>query len=534
MKKLITITLLCICQTFAFAQTKLRPLPKLLYGDKQFYAVSPSSSPVDVFMTIDKFTKWAQFKNDIPNQPLINYTFLEGAHKTRLSVSMPINDILNYGYSIIANDSTLLTSNFRANHATPTNDQKLLIELGDFDIANKKLTVEIFKLTDRSKVATAVIYNKPIEPPKMLVNNLKCVDLKNVEFAWVNLTNNFKFWIHDDQGRFASLRLAIKASDVTFMYHVYLKNMSTGRVIFVSNSWDYSINARMEIDASYFTDPGDYLLTITPEASQSFNDFFSRYYPEKIKRINFTVVPQENIFEKSLIAAATAFLVIVGSITGLVVFLVKRRARKKIQKAHQQKNIAQDQLSTVRSQLNPHFMFNALSGIQNLMNKNEVDQANRYLAKFARITRSVLNNKELTSLADESALLDDYLQMEQLRFGFKYKIEIGQGLNPENVEVPAMLLQPFVENAVKHGIAALDENGYIYISVISSDKDLVLSVNDNGKGFDVAGVNTGMGLALVKKRIILLNTLYEDAPILLDIQSKPGNTTLTVTLKQWL
>ena len=179
-------------------------------------------------------------------------------------------------------------------------------------------------------------------------------------------------------------------------------------------------------------------------------------------------------------------------------------------------------------------MFNALSGIQNLMNKNEPDQVNRYLTKFARLTRSVLNNNDLISLTEEKALLDDYLQMEQLRFGFKYSIEFDSQLDLANTEIPAMLLQPIAENAVKHGIAELGENGIINIKMTQRDKDLIIFITDNGKGFDMSQAGNGLGLTLTKNRIALLNTIHKGSAIALDIKSEPLNTTVTVTLFQWL
>ena len=97
------------------------------------------------------------------------------------------------------------------------------------------------------------------------------------------------------------------------------------------------------------------------------------------------------------------------------------------------------------------------------MNKNETENANKYLSKFARLTRNVLDDKELISLSQEKTLLDDYLQMEQLRFGFKYEINTSANLDLENTEIPSMLLQPFVENAVKHGMAQKADNGKITI-----------------------------------------------------------------------
>src|SRR5690606_4715961 len=145
-------------------------------------------------------------------------------------------------------------------------------------------------------------------------------------------------------------------------------------------------------------------------------------------------------------------------------YFTKKRNKKKLAENEQQKNTAKLQLNSIRSQLNPHFLFNALSGIQNLMNKNEIDNANKYLSKFARLTRNVLDGKELISLSQEKTLLDDYLQMEQLRFGFKYEINHSENLDLDNIEIPSMLLQPFVENAVKHGISEKATDGKITVT----------------------------------------------------------------------
>lgn len=169
---------------------------------------------------------------------------------------------------------------------------------------------------------------------------------------------------------------------------------------------------------------------------------------------------------------------------GAALTYIKKKEAKKLVQQFKEKEITQLQLNSIRSQLNPHFLFNALAGIQNLMNKNEIDNANKYLSKFARLTRNVLNDKELVSLAQEKALLDDYLQMEQLRFGFSYEIKTDDNLDLENIEIPSMLLQPFVENAVKHGISQKANDGKITITFNKQANNLVLTITDNGNGFD--------------------------------------------------
>src|SRR3546814_17787207 len=117
----------------------------------------------------------------------------------------------------------------------------------------------------------------------------------------------------------------------------------------------------------------------------------------------------------------------------------KQRNQKRVAEEEQQNDRANLHLNSIRSQLNPHLLINALAGIQNLMNKNEVDNAHKYLSKFARLTRNVLDDKELISLSQEKALLDDYLQMEQLRFGFTYEINHSENLELDNIDITSKI-----------------------------------------------------------------------------------------------
>ena len=243
---------------------------------------------------------------------------------------------------------------------------------------------------------------------------------------------------------------------------------------------------------------------------------------------------EENYSKKDLILIALIASAVFGAIAGACITYIKKKEAKKIAQQFKEKEIAKLQLSSIRSQLNPHFLFNALSGIQNLMNKNETENANKYLSKFARLTRNVLDEKELISLSQEKTLLDDYLQMEQLRFGFEYEINTSANLDLENTEIPSMLLQPFVENAVKHGIAQKADNGKITIVFNKKENDLVLTVTDNGNGFDATIKHNGLGLALSQNRINLLNSIYKENRFNLAIQSNTNGTIISLTLTDWL
>ncbi len=223
----------------------------------------------------------------------------------------------------------------------------------------------------------------------------------------------------------------------------------------------------------------------------------------------------------------------------LLFWLYRRRASAQLLQAAQARQNVSLKMRSIRAQLNPHFMFNALTSIQNLVNKQDMEGANHYLTRFADLTRKVLftGERDLISLEDEVKILDDYLQMEQLRFGFKYELTVADNVDLANIEVPAMLLQPFVENAVKHGVANLREKGEIKLKVEVEHSDLIFSIKDNGLGFNYDKTkrsNTSFGLKMSEERIALLSEVYKDQPTKLDIQSGGQGTTVTITLSNWI
>lgn len=234
--------------------------------------------------------------------------------------------------------------------------------------------------------------------------------------------------------------------------------------------------------------------------------------------------------------------VVMSVVAGVVIFvllmlfvIISRRQKRKLKYQEQQAREAKLRLQSIRSQLNPHFVYNALAGIQNLLNKKENDAANIYLTKFSRLSRKVLEDadKDLIPLTEEIGLLDDYLQMEQFRFGFGYTITVDNDIDTNNTEVPTMLVQPFVENAVKHGMVSL-KNGHINIRFGKERKNIMVVIEDNGAGFDAVAKAEGVGLSLSKNRISLLNEIYTDTPVLLQVKSGATGTTVMITLNDWL
>jgi two-component system LytT family sensor kinase len=318
----------------------------------------------------------------------------------------------------------------------------------------------------------------------------------------------------------------------TVMYNVYLIKTIAGRTDTMSVQ-DFLADDVYALSRKDFDKPGKYQLIIQRNAD------FNGYGDQQAVRLSFEVL------SPPLLGKTISFSQLLPIVGGAVVFIglgfvvYYRYNKAKLRRSVEQSERIGLQLQSIRSQLNPHFVFNALGSIQGLMNNNDLDRANRYLARFAELTRRVLNTseQEMISLADEMSLLQNYMEMEQLRFGFRFVLSSGVGIDAANTEIPGMLLQPFVENAVKHGVAGMGERGYIEVLACREGKDLLFSVKDNGKGFDVLAVGTkenAFGIKLSRQQIALLNQRYGENSLSEDIFSGDGGTKITIRLKDWV
>lgn len=180
------------------------------------------------------------------------------------------------------------------------------------------------------------------------------------------------------------------------------------------------------------------------------------------------------------------FLFLVIIVLALAILLVVRWRFKILQKRNEvEKNLRESQLAALKVQMNPHFIFNALNSIQEFILLNEKKLANQYLGKFADLMRMTLDmsNEEKISLQEEIKMLDLYLQLEVLRFeNLEYQLNIDKNLETADVLLPSMLVQPYIENALKHGL--LHKKGLRKLNVYFQKKDEYLEcvVEDNGIG----------------------------------------------------
>lgn len=222
-------------------------------------------------------------------------------------------------------------------------------------------------------------------------------------------------------------------------------------------------------------------------------------------------------------------------LAGLAFLAYYLYSKRRLKKAERLKEKTGLQLAVVRAQLNPHFMFNALSSIQSLINKGNSALAASYLNKFAVLTRKVLNLsvREMISVEDELNIIENYLKIEQLRFGFNFDITVDNNINIANTQIPSMLMQPFIENAAKHGVGALGNKGIIKINFDKRGTDFVLKISDNGLGFNANATTTGFGINLSKERLAFLNQIYKGQFSNMQINSSSTGTNVTITIQQW-
>lgn len=195
----------------------------------------------------------------------------------------------------------------------------------------------------------------------------------------------------------------------------------------------------------------------------------------------------------------------------IIIFLFLRNRR-----IHRQRQQAQLALRGIRAQLNPHFLFNALASIQSLVNRNDQEGANRYLSGFSKLLRHTLYHSEqdYISLEEELAHLRQYCELEALRSPFEYSIKVAENIDVFNTEVPSMLLQPYVENAILHGLREHPGQPKLEVWIHQEGKNLRCEISDNGQGIKASQAQQkttsefapklhGMGLSA--ERIRLLN-----------------------------
>ncbi len=228
------------------------------------------------------------------------------------------------------------------------------------------------------------------------------------------------------------------------------------------------------------------------------------------------------------------FFVLIGFVVLLISFAIFQVRLRYLRRRHRiQEQLIHSQLTALKAQMNPHFMFNALNSIQDFVISKDVRNSNLYLTKFSTLMRKVLDasGQNQVRLSDEIEMLRLYLDLEQLRFGAEmtYTIECAADVDTEGIFLPSMIIQPFVENAIKHGLLHKKGEKRLEIRFKVIDNELVCNILDNGVGRKRSAeikarasvAHASFSTAATVKRLDLIRSLYGDSVnlVIIDLEA---------------
>ena len=209
-------------------------------------------------------------------------------------------------------------------------------------------------------------------------------------------------------------------------------------------------------------------------------------------------------------------------------------------------HIAELEARSLRAQMNPHFIFNALNSVNSFISENDQRSANKFLTSFSRLMRLVMENSEydFISTQKELEILEIYLELEHFRFKdkFDYKINVDDSLD-DDFEIPPMLIQPYIENAIWHGLRYKENSGNLTLQLTKKEKKLHVTISDNGIGRTASAeesekynkTHKSFATQIMKQRIDIFNYYnnYElsfNIEDLYDDKGKPSGTAVTLMI----
>ncbi|HEY5823229.1 MAG TPA: histidine kinase, partial [Cyclobacteriaceae bacterium] len=211
-----------------------------------------------------------------------------------------------------------------------------------------------------------------------------------------------------------------------------------------------------------------------------------------------------------------------------------------------QKQIGDLKLMALRAAMNPHFIFNTLNSIQYYIMENDQRNAVDYLSTFSKLIRGILNNSvnSKIKLIDELEMLNHYVRLEQMRFEgkFDFLLEVDPEIDTQNIELPSMLIQPYVENAIIHGLCNKIMKGTLRIRVYETEQNIVFEIEDNGIGRQASRKlheqnlhrHKSFGTVITEERLKLINAqrnvCYEI--IDLEIEGHPAGTKVKIWVSE--
>jgi two-component system LytT family sensor kinase len=263
---------------------------------------------------------------------------------------------------------------------------------------------------------------------------------------------------------------------------------------------------------------------------RSFIDWQTSFFV-LILLLEFVRIQLHRLFPRRIFALTSnnwvvTLAIYAGTVMAIAIALkVLNNVRIEMKLEQQERLLLQARMEALQSQINPHFLFNTLNSVSSLV-RREPDSAREMIVKLGNILRRLLRKGDaFVPLQEEIEFLDDYLDIEVVRFG-PDKLRVHKELDPASLNhlVPSMILQPVVENAVKHGLADKLEGGNIYIRSRCLEQRMIIEVEDDGVGIaaSISSIGTGIGMLNVSER---LQVVYGDAAEI-NVESQPGSGTM--------
>ena len=323
---------------------------------------------------------------------------------------------------------------------------------------------------------------------KQLNNYKKALELATEAENYINnnpyeriFSNNFKAEIYQLKGQYSKGLELVKAN----INIEELQNYSTEKLKCLQLLYELNFNLK-NYDAAYFWNDS---LQIAENRlrdeniRRSFENLEAKYETEK-KEQKIELLSAENKLKTQRINVGIGIVVVL--IILFIIYIYISNIHKKQEKLKQ--NILQQKV--LRAQMNPHFIFNILGAIQNYMLHNNTQKASNLLTLFASLSRDTLNNStaEAITLEDEIKMLRTYIELEQMRKSkaFKYEIYCNRDIETEFIKIPPMLIQPFIENSIKHGFSSTKKDGLLRVLFNMEDEKIKIEIIDNGIGIKKA------------------------------------------------
>ncbi|MBA2612724.1 MAG: histidine kinase [Bacteroidetes bacterium] len=402
--------------------------------------------------------------------------------------------------SIMGNDIFTI-DNFYAKNGLLTNEVNAIIKHdGKLWLAHNN-GVSVFDITNIKPNK----YPPPVYIEQVFVNDSlrKKEELMNLSYDQNYLKINFIGLSYKDAG------------NVEYRY----------KVVGIDSNWIYSNYTTV----SYHTiPPGSYSFIVAAKNNDG-------YWSSHPAIIYFKILQPWWKTWLFIVFAAIVAMAIIGLIFKYRLNAIKKRERLK---AIHQAKLSIAELKALRSQMNPHFIFNAINSVQYFITNNDPMSSQKYLSKFARLIRYVVDNSKpsVIPLTKELEALYLYLDLELLRFEnkFEYIVNVNKSIDVENVQIPSMLIQPYVENAIWHGLMHKDTTGKIKIEINITDNVLICIVEDNGIGRKKAQeilreknneFHKSVGMSITQERLDIINQQYNSnlTVTVIDLEDSVGN-----------